>query len=77
MGARCRDRNGSNILADGAKYDPEQNQSNGVNPRIHLGEGGGYGLHETSDRRRGNLQRAEEVKGKLRHVWCDGGGVLP
>ena len=76
MGARRPDRNGSNVLENGARDKPKKNKGNGVQPRIHLGEVGGAGLEEMGDGRRVNLQGAEEDKGELRHVKRDGGGVL-
>ena len=76
MGARRPDRNGSNVLGNGARDEPEKNKGDGVHPRIHLWGSGGAGLEEMGDGRRVNLQGAEEDKGELRHVKRDGGGVL-
>ena len=63
LGERSPDRDDSYVLSDGARDEPGKIQGDGVHPRINLGEGGGDGLQETGDGRRGNLQRAEEVRG--------------
>ena len=47
-----------------------------MNPQVHLGEVGGFGLYEAGDGIGGNLQGAEEDEGELCHMRRNGGGLL-
>ena len=80
MGERRPDRNGSNVLADGARDKHGKSKQWCATPDESGGRWGSwtikYGRQETGDRLRGNLQIAEEGKGDLRHMRRDGAGVL-
>ena len=55
MGPRCPVGYSENVTKYGPEDEPREVQDHGLHARLHMGEVGGEGVHETGGGRRSNL----------------------